>query len=530
MVPDAPTIAAAAAYHPGNVTALSSMSLLSSKPHSSGPLLTVAAALLCCGGVAVAAARRAKRLARQQRLRVAVRGKRFVILGGGFAGRNVATELARLLPAAAAIDVPAEIILVDENPYLLFTPMLTEAAGGMVDARHIVSPTAALPARVTFHQGRVEEIDLATRHVTLSTTGQGSDGKGVSRLTMEADHLVLALGSVVNHHGVPGLEEHSVSMKRLTDAETVLARVFDLLDQAEAEPDRAARRVLLTVVVGGAGYTGVETMAAVNELLRTEVERRRRRGASLDSADVSTILVDSVKRLMPELESARLAAYAETKLKEAGVEVRLQTKITAAGPGFVELEGKERLPVGLLIWSGGEMPSPLVSKLEGVRHSSHGALEVEATGMVPDHPGVWAIGDCAALPRPDGKGTYAPTAQNALREGILVAANIAASLDGEPLRPFTYRPIGELALVGRHAGVAEIYGWPFWGLLGWAMWRAVYLAKLPGLGQRACILLDWLRDARAGGRPNPATDTGASKAVPAHGTLSSAAETLPVDA
>ncbi len=314
---------------------------------------------------------------------------------------------------------------------------------------------------------------------------------------MGADQLILALGSVANHHGVPGLEEHSLPMKRLADAEAVHARVLALLAQAEAEPDRTKRRALLTVVVGGAGYTGVETMAAVNELMRTEAKRRPR----LDPDELTAILVDPVPRLMPELQSARLAAYAEAKLREAGVEVLLHTKITAAGADFVEFDGNRRLPVGLLIWSGGEAPSPLVAHLGGVRHSPHGALEVEATGAVPDRPGVWALGDCAALPRPGGKGTYAPTAQNATREGTLVARNVVAALCGERARPFTYQPIGELALVGQHAGVAEVYGWPFSGLLAWAMWRAIYLAKLPGLGQRARILLDWWKDFRDGGQP-----------------------------
>ena len=453
---------------------------------------------------------RARRQARRQRLGAAARGKRIVILGGGFAGRNVATELARRLPASkAGTAAETEIILVDENPYLLFTPMLTEAAGGMVDARHIVSPVCELPARLTFRQGRVQEIDLGARRITLQTASQDADGTGSHHVTLKADHLVLALGSVANYHGVPGLEEHSIVTKRLADAKAIYTRVLDLLARAEAEPDRGTRRALLTVVVGGAGYTGVETMATVNELLRTEVGRRRQRGASLDPDDVTTILVDPEERLMSELKSARLAAYAETKLREAGVEVRLQTKITAAGPDFVELDGNRRLPMGLLIWSGGEMPSPLVSKLEGVSHSKPGALEVEASGAVPGHPGVWAIGDCAALPNPDGKGTYAPTAQNATREGILVAANIAATLCGEPTRPFTYTPIGTLALVGRHVGIAEIYGWPVSGLLAWAMWRTVYLAKMPGLGQRARILRDWWQDGLAGGGPSATRTTSA---------------------
>ena len=483
------------------------MTKLRTAPPSSSTLLTVGTALFC--GAAAAAIYQNRRRVRRRRLGAAARGKRVVILGGGFAGRYVATALARQLPTDEAT---AEIILVDENPYLLFTPMLTEAAGGMVDARHIVSSVRELPAGVSFRQGRVQEIDLADRRVTLRPAGPDGGGTNAGGLALEADHLVLALGAVANYHGVAGLEEHAVSTKRLADIEAIHARVLDLLARAEAEPDRAARRQLLTVVVGGAGYTGVETMAAVNELLRVEAGRRQRRGAPLEPGDVTTILVDPVERLMPELKSAGLAAYAEAQLREAGVDVRLRTKITAAGPGFVELDGKERLTVGLLIWSGGEMPHPLVSKLEGVRLSKPGALEVEATGAVPGRPGVWAIGDCAALPRPDGQGTYATTAQNAVREGVLVAANILASLVGEPLRPFTYRPIGELALVGRGAGVAEVYGWPFSGRLAWAMWRAVYLAKMPGVGQRARILLDWGRDALSGGGPSPAaTPAGASR-------------------
>ncbi len=484
---------------------------------SSSSLPTIVTALLCGAGAVAAAVWRARRQARQQRLGAASRGKRFVILGGGFAGRYVAAELARQLPAVCGDD-KTEIILVDENPYLLFTPMLTEAAGGMVNARHIISPVGELPPHVTFHQGRVEAVDLAARRVTLQAAGQNSDGTNTGRCTLEADHLVLALGSVANYHGVPDLKEHSVTMRRLADAETIYARVFDLLARAETEPDQGARRVLLTVVVGGAGYTGVETMAAVNELLRTELERRRQRGAALDPADLTTVLVDPAERLMPELKSDRLAAYAERKLREAGVEVRLQTKITGAGQDFVELDGNRRLPVGLFIWSGGEMPCPLVSKLEGVGLSKQGALEVDASGAVPGHPGVWAIGDCAALPKPNGQGTYAPTAQNAVREGVLVAANIAATLCGEPTRPFTYTPIGELALVGRHAGVAEVYGLPFSGLVAWAMWRAVYLAKMPGLGQRARILRDWWYDALAGGSPAAmAQNAGTSNALFARG-------------
>ncbi|MBV9489914.1 MAG: NAD(P)/FAD-dependent oxidoreductase [Verrucomicrobia bacterium] len=415
------------------------------------------------------------------------RGKKIVILGAGFAGRNVALELANLLPARE----DGEIILVDENPFLLFTPMLTEAAAGELDTDHIVSPAAHLPARIRFEQGRVDAIDLKQKRVTL-TIGNRTQAVPEAQRTLSADQLVIALGSITNYHDIPGLEQHSLPMKSLQDAAAAHNRVLALLERVDGEPDVELRRALLTFVVGGGGFTGVETMAALNDLLRDGI----RKFANLHPQDVRTVLVHPGDRLLPEL-GPELAGYAQRKLEQRGVEVRLKTRIAGAGEGYVELEGNHRIPAHLLIWAGGVKPSPVLEKVD-CRRGHHGGIVVDSSCAVPGHPGVWALGDCAEIPQPNGKGTYAPTAQNATREGSVVARNIVATLGGGQPQPFQFHPLGELALVGKRTGVAQVYGFRFSGVLAWAMWRAIYWMKMPDAGQRARILLDWLLDAAFG--------------------------------
>jgi NADH dehydrogenase len=441
------------------------------------------------------------------------RGRKIVILGAGFGGTNVALELAKLLPEPD----DGEIIIVDEDPFLLFTPMLTEAAGGELDTHHIVSPAIHLPRRIRFEQGRVDAIDLKEKRVTL-TVGNPAGGVPEAQRTLLADQLVIALGSTTNFHGIPGLEQHALPMKRLQDAAAVRSRVLALLERADEELAADARRPFLTFVVGGGGFTGVETMAAINDLIREQVGRF----PNIDPKDVRTVIIHPGDRLLAELDPD-LSAYAQRKLQERGVEVLLNTKITGAGEGYVELEGNRRIPAYLLIWAAGVKPSPVIETID-CRRGHHGGIVVDASCAVPDHPGVWALGDCAEIPRPDGQGTYAPTAQNATREATLVARNIAATLQGERPQPFRFQPLGELALVGRRTGVARIYNFHFSGLLAWAMWRAIYWAKMPDRRQRIRILLDWVLDLVLGrdivvetAPAVPATSAGGGKQQPPAG-------------
>jgi len=440
-------------------------------------------ALPAATGLAAYAGWRARARGRKQAPRAAA-GQNVVVLGAGFAGIHVAQELARLLPPGG----DGQITLVDQNDFLLFTPMLTEAAGGQVDTRHIVDPIRRLAPRIAFEQGRVETVDLKRRQVTLSV-GSQSDGMPQARRTLDAGHLVVALGSVTNFHNLPGVQEHSLAVKTVADAAAIRSRVSAILERAAAEPDAGTRRALLTVVVAGGGYSGVETMAAVNDLLRDSLRDYPALSADL----VQTILIEPGDRLLPELNKG-LADYAGKKLEQRGVRIRLKTEITGASAGSVEIKDEGKLPAFTLIWAAGVKPSPVVEALD-VKRGHHGGIVVDGCCSVPDHPGVWALGDCAEIPQPGGKGTYAPTAQNAMREGTLVAKNIAAALRGKAARPFVYTPVGELALVGRRSGVARVYGFHFSGLFAWTMWRGIYLAKMPGWGKRARILTDWMLDA-----------------------------------
>lgn len=406
---------------------------------------------------------------------------KIMILGAGFGGVYCARELVRLLPHHD----DGKIVLVDQHNFFLFTPMLTEIVGGMIDPSHIVNAVRRLSPCVHFVQGRVDSIDLHTRQVTVAV-GENDANIPEETQTYAAEQIVIALGSVTNFRSIPGLSLHALTIDSLGDAATIRNRALALLERADAEEDAEQRRALLTFVVGGGGYSGVETVAALNDLLREAAQAYNR----IDPREIRMLLVHAGKRLLPELTPS-LAAYAQEQLTERGVEVRLNTPVTGAGEDWVQA-GMERIATHLLVWSGGLRPSPIIDQLP-CKRGKHGGITVDAACRVPEFSGVWALGDCAEIPMGGGE-TYAPTAQNATREGTQVARNIVATLRGQPPKPFRYQPIGELALVGKRTGVARVWGLQFSGVVAWAMWRAVYLAKLPRFNKRVRVLTDWLLD------------------------------------
>ncbi len=408
---------------------------------------------------------------------------KIVILGAGFAGIYTAQALGKLLPHA----VDAEITVVDENNFFVFTPMLTEVAGGELDPRHIVCAVRRFSPRINFIQARVTSIDLKHKRVTVSLGGP-EDTIPDRQATLEADHLVIALGSQTNYYGITGLKEHSLNIKNLGDAALIHNRALALMERANAEPDPDLRRELLTFVVGGGGFSGVETMAALNDMVRENAHTYRR----ILPGDIRTVLIEAGERLLPELDE-KLAAYAQKKLEKRRVEVRLHTPISGAGADYVEMKGGERIKTHLLIWTGGVAPTPELKNLD-CEHNHHGAVITDEYCRIPGHTDVWALGDCAAIPQPGKQEPYPPLAQNATREGEQTAHNIVATLHGEPLKPFTYQPIGELAMVGKHTGVASIYGLRFSGKLAWMMWRTIYLLKMPRLSMRLRVAWDWIDD------------------------------------
>lgn len=408
---------------------------------------------------------------------------KIVILGAGFGGIYAARTLGTLLPHP----VDAEITVIDENNFFVFTPMLTEVAGGELDPRHIVNAVRRFSPRINFMQASVKAIDLKRKRVTVSL-GRPEARLPVREQTIEADHLVIALGSATNYYNIAGLKEHSLNIKNLGDAALIHNRALTLLERADEEPSPAIRRELLTFVVGGGGFSGVETMAALNDLVRENSRNYPR----IMPGEIRTVLIEAGERLLPELDE-KLAAYTLKKLRKRGVEVQLNTAISGAGPDYVKTKNGEHIKTHLLIWSGGVAPTPVVKNLD-CEHSRHGGIITDECCRIPGYANTWAIGDCATIPQPGKQGTYAPLAQNATREGEQVAHNIVAALRGEAPRPFLYQPIGELAMIGKHTGVASIFGMRFSGKLAWFMWRSVYLLKMPHLSMRLRVVADWTGD------------------------------------
>jgi NADH dehydrogenase len=396
-------------------------------------------------------------------------------LGGGFAGTFTAIHLERLFPRDQI-----ELTLVSRDNFLLFTPMLHEVAASDVDVTHIVSPLRQLIRRGVLFNGEVLSIDLARRRVAVTHASGGHPHE------LEYDHLVLALGSTTNFFGLPGVAERALTMKSLADAVAVRGRAIDLLEQADFEAAAGDRQPLLTFVVAGGGFAGVETIGALNDFVREALEDYRH----LRPGDVRMILVHPGETLLPEL-GEDLGRYAAQAIGKRGVEVRLKTSVLGAEEAGVRLSDGEMVSGATLIWTAGTAPAAVLRTLPIA--DSRGRIPVTATLAVPDHPGVWALGDAAVIPDPAGK-PYPPTAQHAIREARTAARNIAAAIRGGTPRPFVFRTIGQLAAIGRRTGVATIMGHRFSGFLAWFLWRGIYLGKLPRFDRKVRVAIDWLLD------------------------------------
>jgi NADH dehydrogenase len=403
------------------------------------------------------------------------RRARVVILGGGFGGLYTALELERL----AARGAPIEVTLVNRDNYLLFTPMLHEVAASDLDLTHIVNPIRKMAAKTTFVHGAATAVDLDRRVVEVA------HGDGAHAHDLPYDHLVVALGSVSHGHGVPGVER-AHTMKSLGDAIGLRNRMIAHLEEADYECCAGVRVPLLTVVVAGGGFAGVETAAAAHDFLDEAVRHYPR----LAAGDVRVVLVHSGGHLLPEL-GPELGAYAARKLTARGIEVVLGARVAGFDGNAVTLADGRCFAACTLVWTAGTAPHPLVAALPLEKHG--GRVLTDPHLAVPGRDGVWAVGDCAAVP--DGRGGHhPPTAQHALRAGRALARNLAARLGVGRAKPFRFGGLGQLAAIGRRTGVAKVFGWRFSGFVAWWMWRTVYLAKLPRLEKKLRVMFDWTLD------------------------------------
>ncbi len=407
-----------------------------------------------------------------------VKPVRIVILGGGFGGLYTARYLEKML----ARDPGVEVTLVNKENFFLFTPMLHEVAASDLDLTHIVNPIRKLLERVRFFDGEVEAIDLVKKRVIVShgLAGSGHDHE------LEYDHLVLALGSITNFFNLPGLAERALTMKSLGDAIHLRNRLIENLEESDFECALNRRDHLLTVVVAGGGFAGVETIAGVNDFLREAVAFY----PHLKEEYLRTVLVHPGAVILPEL-GEQLGRYAQEKLRQRQVEIRTNTRVQGISDRGVELSDGALIKANILVWTAGTSPHPLLAKLPC--RLEKGRVMVNAFLEVPGWSGVWALGDCAVVPDPEGK-PYPPTAQHAIRQGRVLAQNITAAVRGGRKRPFVFKTIGQLAAIGRRTGVARIFGFNFSGFLAWWMWRTIYLSKLPRWEKRIRVALDWTLD------------------------------------
>ncbi|HXJ71738.1 MAG TPA: NAD(P)/FAD-dependent oxidoreductase, partial [Candidatus Dormibacteraeota bacterium] len=338
--------------------------------------------------------------------------------------------------------------------------------------------------RVKVFVGEVDQIDLPNKRVLVS---HGYGYRDHSH-RLDYDHLVLALGSITNFFNLPGFAELALAMKSLPDAVQLRAKTIQQLEEANSECAHGDRQSLLTFVVAGGGFAGVETVAALNDFVREAL----RFYPNLREKMLRVVLVHPGALILPELGES-LGRYAQRVLAHRGVEILLNTRVTAMTENVVFVTGGHPIPASTLVWTAGTVPNPLVSALPCEK--DRGRVLVNKFLQVPEWPGVWVIGDCARVPdiRKPGQ-SHPPTAQHAIRQGKVVAQNIVASLCGRSLRPFSFRTIGLLASIGRRTGVARIFGFNFSGFFAWWLWRTIYLSKLPGLDKKVRVAFDWTLD------------------------------------
>jgi NADH:ubiquinone reductase (H+-translocating) len=400
-----------------------------------------------------------------------------VILGGGFAGAYCARELKSGLEESTAKNVA---LLADQNA-MLFHPMLAEVSGSSISPLHVVNPLRLFCRGCSIFMGSVDNIDLEQKTVSFTP------GPFTPPVMIVFEHLVLAIGSVVDVSRVPGMPEHGYLMKTVGDAMRLRTDVLERLEAASMMTEESIRRKLLTFVVVGGGYSGVETAGQIWDLLR-DVQRFYPR---IEPKEFRLVLVHSGAYLLPQI-GEELGKYCEVQLRSRGIEVRLNTRVDAITAGRAILNTGDMIETNTVVTTVGNATNPVIKKLIDRYQlpNDRGRLSTEPTMQVKGYANLWSAGDCSAVPQTDGSVSPA-TAQFAMRQGTLLGKNILAARNSQPLEPFHFKTLGEMASLGHRNAVGKVLGFKVSGFLGWLMWRATYLYKLPGLEQKVKVFLEW---------------------------------------
>ncbi|MBM3895160.1 MAG: NAD(P)/FAD-dependent oxidoreductase [Thaumarchaeota archaeon] len=411
--------------------------------------------------------------------------KRIVVLGGGFAG----LECTRKLESYFLRDLDVEIILVNEDNFLLFTPMLPQVASGMIETRHIIMPIRAMIEKTIFYEDRVKNIDPFGKIVTLSGT---AEKRGIS---LHYDYLVIALGSQTNFFGMASIEQHAYTMKTLNDAMILRNRIIDMLEQAENQTNPILKKSLLTFIVVGAGFAGIET---AGELIDFVLDARKYY-PHISKQDIHVIILEALPSILPGF-SEKLVKFAHQKLIQRGIDIRINTAVTSFDGTEVlikslqdnENKNIEAIQTKTVIWTAGVTPVDTIKN--SIFKTEKGKIAVNEFLEIPDFPNVFAIGDCCQTIDPITKNPYAPTAQLAEAHAKIAAHNLYALIRNKQKKSFEYRTKGQMAIIGKRSGIASVFGINVHGFLAWWLWRSVYLSKISRLEKRVRVLLDWTID------------------------------------
>jgi NADH dehydrogenase len=416
--------------------------------------------------------------------------KRILVVGGGFAG----VECTQKLESHFKHNSDVKIDLVSEDNFLLFTPMLPQVASGMIETRHIVIPIRTIIKRATFHEGKVKNIDPYGKRVTLYGT---NEKRGIA---LDYDYLVVALGSQTNFFGNTAIENHAYTMKTLNDAVVLRNRIIDMLEQADNEKDPILKQSLLTFVVVGAGFAGIETAGEIHDFLFDA----KKFYPNITSNDIKVIVLEGLPIVLPGF-SEKLAKFTKDKLIQRGIEIRLNTQVVtfdgseviikdAVDPSRTPLKEPtlDAIETKTLIWTAGVTPVDTIKN--SMFKTDKGKVIVNENLQVPQFPEVYVIGDCSLTVDPRTKKPYPPTAQNAEAEAKLAAHNLHAEIAGGQKKKIDYVSKGQMAIIGKRTAIASVSGLNIAGFGAWCLWRTVYLRKIPKINKRLRILLDWTAD------------------------------------
>jgi len=409
--------------------------------------------------------------------------KTIVILGGGFGGVYTAVHLEKLMTPAERAEM--EIVIVSRDNYIVFQPLLPEVISGSVQLNHVISPIRRLAKTARLYTREVDAIDLAKREVRLSP------GVRPAPLTIAYDHLVIALGTRLDYSSIPGMREHASPFKYLGDALYLRNQLVRSLEEADAETDPELRRALLTFVVAGGGFSGVECIAEMNDFLREAVRAYQ----NIDEDDLRLVLLQRGDRILPELTEG-LGMFAQQLLVRRGVEIQLGAGLKAVSADAVVVEDAKTKQTRVIktrttVATVPAGPHPLLTSLTLPKEK--GRIRVDEGMEVVGSTNVWALGDCALVKQVDGNFSP-PTAQHALRQGKTCAHNILASMRGTKKQVFAFTGLGKLGSLGRRSAVAEVFGIRLKGIVAWLLWRGVYVTKFPGVDGQLRLIFDWVLD------------------------------------